>query len=322
MNISILGCGRWASFHAWYQSKILNNSTLVWGLGDSQTFKDISTTRKNDYLTLPDSVEFTADLASAINFSDYIIISISAQAMPEFSREIAKHKPMNKTFVLCMKGIIDSTGERLSEVLSREINESNKITVWVGPGHVQEFIKGNPNIMLVDGTDEKSVDDVISKFKSKLIRFYKGDDLIGAEIGAAAKNVVGIIAGILDGANRTSLKGALMARGIYEVARLIVALGGKMLTAYGVSHLGDFEATLFSKNSQNRRYGESFYKGVRCDYLAEGIATSKALHLLATQHKVEMPISNLCYQILHEGKDIQEGFRELFERDNVKEFRF
>ncbi|MDR0461871.1 MAG: glycerol-3-phosphate dehydrogenase [Christensenellaceae bacterium] len=321
MNIAILGCGRWASFHAWYQSKVLGNSTLVWGL-DSPMYRDLSKTHKNEYLKLPKDVKFTSDLKVALDFADYVIISISAQAMPEFSANIAKLNPENKTFILCMKGVIDATGDRLTEVLSREVDKSNKIAIWVGPGHVQELVKGQPNIMLIDSRDPEITHDIIEKFKSKLIRFYHGDDLVGAEIGAAAKNVIGIIAGILDGANLTSLKGALMARGIYEVARLIVAMGGKTLTAYGISHLGDFQATLFSENSHNRSYGEKLYKGEREEHLAEGVATSKALELLAKKYKVEMPICHLCYQICYEGKDVDQGFHELFERDNVKEFRF
>jgi len=321
MKIAILGCGRWASFHAWYQSTILKNDVLVWGIDDA-CYKSLSTTRKNNYLTLPKSVNFTTDLRAALKFSDHIVISISAQAMPEFSKRIKEIAPKKKTFILCMKGLIDETGERLSVVLSREIDKSNKVVVWVGPGHTQEFVKGQPNIMLIDGQDEKAVEDVIARFKSSLIRLYKGEDLLGAEVGAAAKNVIGIVAGILDGANLTSLKGALMARGIYEVAKLIVAMGGKQMTAYGISHLGDFQATLFSECSHNRRYGEKFIKGEHEEHLAEGVATSKALNFLAKKHNVDMPICRSCYEILHEGRTLQDCFREIFERENIREFRF
>jgi len=324
MKVTILGCGRWASFHAWYQAKVLGNDVLVWGLDDAM-FREISTTRKNEYITLPKQVQFTSNLQTAIDNAEYIIISISAQAMPQFSRDIAKCKPRKKTFVLCMKGIIDCTGERLSVVLRREIDKTNKITVWVGPGHVQDFTTGQPNIMLIDGCDPDAVIDVTTKFKSNLIRLYQGDDLLGAEVGAAAKNVLGIMAGMLDGAGMESLKGALMARGIYEVAKLIVAMGGKKITAYGISHLGDFQATLFSVNSHNRKYGEDYYKASQhhaCTHVAEGVATAKAMHLLATKYKVEMPICKLCYEILHKGKNPNEGMKQLFERDNVKEFRF
>ena len=321
-KITILGCGRWASFHAWYQSTVLKNKVLVWGRRDG-FYEEIASTHKNQYVTLPKSVEFTNDLDAAIKFSKYIIISISAQAMPEFSAEIAKCNPQNRVFILAMKGIIDQTGERLSEVLKSHIDASNDITVWVGPGHVQDFVAGQPNIMIIDGYDAKVVDDVANKFKSKLARLYQGDDLIGVEIGAAAKNVIGIMAGICDGAGLNSLKGALMARGVYEVAKLIVAMGGKQLTAYGMSHLGDYEATLFSKNGHNRLYGEKLYKGEATDgFLAEGVPTTKAIYDLAKKYNVEMPICGLCYQILYEKKDPDEGLVELLTRGHAREFRF
>ena len=341
MKVTILGCGRWASFHAWYQSTVLHNDVLVCGQASSPHYIGLSATRKNEYLELPAAVSFTSDLKTALQHARYIIISISAQGMPSFSKEIAEQKPKNKTFVLCMKGIIDETGQRLSEVLSAEIGKSNRIVGWVGPGHAQELSKGMPNIMVIDGTDRAAVADVIAKFKSKLIRLYEGDDIIGVEIGAAAKNVLGITAGMLDGAGLTSLKGALMARGVYEVANLIVAMGGSKMTAYGISHLGDFEATLFSQNSHNRAYGENLYKerkrakasnspsqgeGVARSAgvvgLAEGIATAKALKLLAKRYNVDMPICDICYRVLYENMDPDKALAELFARGTKKEFRF
>ncbi|MCL2228479.1 MAG: glycerol-3-phosphate dehydrogenase, partial [Firmicutes bacterium] len=210
MKVTILGCGRWASFHAWYQAEVLKNEVLIWGL-EGEPFASLARTRKNDYLKLPKTVTFTNDLGEALGFSNYIIVAIAAQAMPAFSKQISEGKPKGKTFVLCMKGIIDKTGERLSVVLSREVDKSNNVVIWVGPGHVQEFVGGQPNLMLIAGENQKAVEDVICKFKSHLIRLYEGDDLIGAEVGAAAKNVLGIMAGILDGAHLESLKGALMA---------------------------------------------------------------------------------------------------------------
>lgn len=323
MKVAVLGCGRWASFNAWYQSNILKNDTLMYGRADSEHYQGLSKTRKNAYLKLPKAVKFTDNLKKALDFADHIIIAISAQGMKELSEEISTFDPTGKFFILCMKGIIDDTGERLSEVLAKHIDtKSNKIVAWVGPGHAQELSAGKPNVMLIASEDQIAAAHIRNAFKSKLIRFYESDDLIGAEIGAAAKNVLGIIAGLLDGAELSSLKGALMARGVYEVAKLIVAMGGNHLTAYGISHLGDFEATLFSQNSHNRRFGEMLYRGEKSEYLAEGVSTSKAIHLLAQKHNVEMPISELCYQIVHENKDTNEGLKELFERDFAKEFRF
>ena len=149
-----------------------------------------------------------------------------------------------------MKGIEISTGRRLSQIVSDGLEGNNNVAVWLGPGHVEEFYRGVPNCMVIDSTKEIVKDMLIRDFYSDLIRFYYGTDLIGNEIGAAAKNVIGIAAGMLDGLDLSSLKGALMSRGTSEIAKLIVAMGGKASTVYGLCHLGDYEATLFSEHSK------------------------------------------------------------------------
>lgn len=120
-----------------------------------------------------------------------------------------------------MKGLEIGTGCRLSEIARAGVDASNRVAVWLGPGHVQEFYRGIPNCMVIDSDDVETKQRLVQAFSSDLIRFYYGTDLIGNEVGAAAKNVVGIAAGMLDGKGLSSLKGALMSRGTREVARLI-----------------------------------------------------------------------------------------------------
>ena len=143
--------------------------------------------------------------------------------------------------------------------------------------------------------------------------------MLGIEIGAAAKNVVGIAAGMLDGLNCTSLKGALMARGTAELSRLVSALGGDKMTVYGLSHLGDYQATLFADYSNNRRFGESFVTGKNFDKLAEGVETVAALMKLSESTGVELPISQAVYKILYENQNPQEQLTELFLRSTKSE---
>ena len=200
------------------------------------------------------------------------------------------------------------------------VDHSNKVAVWLGPGHVQEFCRGIPNCMVIDSTDELVKDELIRSFSSDLIRFYYGTDLIGNEIGGAAKNVIGIAAGILDGLDMSSLKGALMARGTREIARLIAAMGGEESSAYGLCHLGDYEATLFSKHSQNRAYGESVVMKTGYKKLAEGYYTVKALCNLGKSYGVELPICEAVYAVLYEDVDVREAFGKLFQRSLKNEF--
>ena len=270
MNVTVLGSGRWGTFLAVYHSR--KNDVVLWGLEGSPDYAELIEKRKNSYLELPDNLVLEPDLEKALRHADYIVISISAQHLREFCERINKYNVHGKTFILCMKGIESETGERLSTIVKDTIKQYVNICVWVGPGHVQDFMAGIPNCMVVDSEDKDVINDVVTKFSSDLIRLYLGDDIIGTEIGAAAKNVIGIAAGMLDGAGLSSLKGALMARGAREVSRLIKAMGGNELSAYGLSHLGDYEATLFSLHSQNRMFGEKFITKQPYSKLAEGAA--------------------------------------------------
>jgi len=219
-----------------------------------------------------------------------------------------------------MKGLEIGTGCRLTEVVRQELGESQPVAVWVGPGHVQEFTRGVPNCMVIDSADETLKTWLVDALSGELIRFYYGRDLIGSEIGAASKNVVGIAAGVLDGLGLSTLKGALMSRGTREVARLIKALGGNELSAYGLCHLGDYEATVFSPYSHNRRFGECVATGQPYTELAEGYYTVKALMELETRTSVELPISRAIYQVLYENADVRETLDGLFRRSLKMEF--
>ena len=317
-NIIVVGCGRWGSLITWYLDKVGHNVSL-YGRKTSKNMQRFIEERKNDLLSLKESVELTTSLDSILD-KEIIIISIDSQGLQSFMDEIKGYNLKNKIFVLCMKGIEISTGRRLTEVLEDNLDSSNKIAVWLGPGHVEEFYRGIPNCMVIDSNDSETKKELVNEFSSELIRFYYGNDLIGNEIGAASKNVIGIAAGMLDGYHLSSLKGALMARGTREVSRLIKAMGGNELSAYGLCHLGDYEATVFSKYSHNRMFGESFVNGDKYDKLAEGYYTVKALMNLADKYNVELPICKGVYDILYEKKEPRKTLEELFSRNLKTEF--
>ena len=321
MNITLLGCGRWGSFIAWYMDAIKHNNVMVWGRENDPLLDTLIKTRKNEYVEFPESITLTHDLSQAINHSDVIIISISSQAVRDLMINVSKIPTYkNKTFVLCMKGIENSTGSRLSEVLIDAGVSPNNIAVWVGPGHIQEFTRMVPNCMIIDSYNQDLAQNLVEKFSSSLIRFYIGNDIIGSEIGAAAKNVMGIGAGMLDGLGYSVLKGALMARGAYEVAQLIKAKGGNELSAYGLCHLGDYEATLFSPHSHNRKFGEMFVKNEPFTKLAEGVATTSAMLKMANELNIELPITQSIFNILNHKATAQQILDQLFSRENKKEF--
>ena len=317
-NVFVIGCGRWGTFIAWYLDKIGHRVSL-YGREQSANMQELLQNRKNQYLSLSETLHLTTTYEE-VNKADYIIISVGAQKLQEVVSKLAARGIQNKTVVLCMKGIEIETGRRLSQVASDALDHSNHIAVWLGPGHVQEFYRGIPNCMVIDSNDELVKDEAIRSFSSELIRFYYGTDLIGNEIGAAAKNVIGIAAGMLEGLDLSSLKGALMARGTSEIARLIVAMGGNAGTVYGLCHLGDYEATLFSEHSHNLSFGKSIVQGKSYDGLAEGYYTVKAIRKLGKAYGVELPICEAVYQIAHEGKEPKSILKNLFERSLKNEF--
>lgn len=319
MNISVLGCGRWGSCIAWYLNKIGHN-VISYGRKTSSAFKAFNETRTNGLVTFPEEIHLTSDVKKAIDSSETIVISIASQSLRDLMTEISVFDLSNKTFILCMKGIEISTGKLLHEVVEEYIPETSSVAVWVGPGHVQEFVQGNPNCMVIDSKDRALTERLVKAFSSDLIRFYYGTDLTGTEIGAAVKNVMGIAAGVLDGLNRTSLKGALMSRSTFEVARLIKAMGGNPFSAFGLCHLGDFEATVFSEHSHNRKFGESLITGEKFDGLAEGYYTVKAVMKLSEDYNVELPICATVYDVLYNGKAPKEALQNLFKRSLKEEF--
>lgn len=320
MKFSVLGSGRWGSFIAWYLNKI-GNDVVLWGLPDDKDINNLINTRKNNYVSFPDSIKLSTNLNETLTASDYIVISISSQGLRNLMQNVKQIEGyQTKKYILCMKGIEKNTGARLSTILTNNGVSQDNIAVWVGPGHIQAFVAGVPSVMLIDSYNEDYSKFLAVNLKSDLIRFYQGHDIIGSEIGAASKNVIGLAAGLLDGMGYSTLKGGLMARGAREISRLIEACGGNPMSAYGLCHLGDYEATLFSEFSHNRKWGECFAKNMPFDKLAEGVDTSSALLTLAEQVGVELPITQTVFDVIHQKITKEDALKKLFERDNLSEF--
>jgi glycerol-3-phosphate dehydrogenase (NAD(P)+) len=321
LTATVIGCGRWGSLIAWYLAGKKGYRVTLYGRPESAHMQRFLAERRNDLLTLPDSVRLSTDLRVCAEADNQVIlISVGAQSLRALMQSLRPLGLHDVTVVLCMKGIEASTGLRLSQVAAEALDPSVKIAVWVGPGHVQEFYAGVPNCMVIDSQDEATKRWLVDAFSSDLIRFYYGEDLIGSEIGAAAKNVIGIAAGMLDGKHLSTLKGALMSRGTREIARLIQAMGGSELSAYGLCHLGDYEATVFSKYSHNRAFGEAFITGQPYGALAEGYETVRALVLLGERYGIDLPICRAVYRILYDHADADAQLQALFGRSIKTEF--
>jgi glycerol-3-phosphate dehydrogenase (NAD(P)+) len=310
---TVIGSGRWGTFLAWYSANC-GHKTMLYSRPSSQRFKELKAIRKNEYLELPDEVELSDDINKALAHSDFLLIAISSQALNGFCEQLPPELLAGKTMVLCMKGLEQKTGARLTRVVQRETKGACKVAVWLGPGHVQDFVQGIPNCMVIDSENPETTKALIEMYSSPLIRLYIGQDLIGNEVGAATKNVIGLAAGMLDGLELSALKGALMSRGSREISRLIRAMGGDEQTVYGLAHLGDYQATLFSEHSNNRAFGEKFVTNKKFEGLAEGVPTLNAVIQLAKSHDVDLPICKALHNILNVGHDPRTVLKELLLR--------
>ena len=318
MRITVIGYGRWGSLIAWYLDRLGHEVTL-YGRPGSAHMQRFLQTRSNDLLTLGANVRLSTSI-DCVQDAETLIISINSQGLRALMEELSPLGLCGKNVVLCMKGIEIATGKRLSQVAEECLDPSNRVAVWLGPGHVQEFYAGVPNCMVIDSRHEQTKHRLVDAFSGDLIRFYYGSDLIGNEIGAAAKNVIGIAAGFLDGMQLSTLKGALMSRGTREISRLIEAMGGNPFSAYGLCHLGDYEATVFSPYSHNRSFGECFIRGEAFQSLAEGYYTAEALKRMAETHGIELPICETVWRVLYEKADFKIEMNALFQRDLKQEF--
>lgn len=318
MNVFVMGCGRWGSFIAWYLNKIGKRVTL-YGRPESNRMQRIMAERTNGLLDFPPSIELSTDLSKALD-ADVIAVSVGAQNLRAAAHELNELGLRDKVLLLCMKGLEISTSKRLSVVAHEELHPSNKTAVWLGPGHVQDFKNDIPSYMVIDSDDDELKKQLADEFSSRLIHLYYGSDMLGNEIGAAIKNVIGLAAGGLDAMNMSALKGALTSRGTYEVSLLIKAMGGDPMSAYGLCHLGDYAATVFSEYSHNRQFGEAYMRGLPYDGLAEGYYTAPAVVKLAQEYNVKMPICEAVYGILYKGLDPKAALESLLARQYKLEY--
>lgn len=319
-QISVIGSGRWGTFLAWYAANYCHmDSVKIYSKPDAPDFIELKQTRKNPYLSLTDNMHLYENIADVLD-SDLVIISIGSQHVRSLARELNGYNISGKTFLLAMKGLEEPNAKILSTVMREEITQPIHIATLGGPGHVQDYMKKVPSCAVIDSDEDIIKERVVATLQSELIRFYYGADFIGNQIGAALKNVIGIAAGILDGLEWYGLKGALMARAPVEVGRFIKHFGGNPMTAYGLSHLGDYEATLFSRHSHNRMFGELLAKGESFGKLAEGYYTLKAVKNIADKENINMPICQALYQAVYEGSDVKQTIRAMFNRDLKQEF--
>ncbi len=235
----------------------------------------------------------------------------------------------NKTapVVSATKGIENNTLLRPSKIIRETLGKNHQVAVLSGPSHAEEVARKLPTTVVLGGTDAKTLDALQDLFTTDTFRVYTNTDMIGVELGGALKNVIAIAAGMSDGIGYgDNSKSALLTRGLVEMARLGVKLGGRRQTFFGLAGLGDLMTTCFSPYSRNRAVGESVGRGKRLEEILsssemvpEGVWTVRSVMALAKKHKVEMPITEQLYKVLFEGLRPETGVKMLMGRKSKSE---
>lgn len=275
---------------------------------------------------VPDKVEFTNDIAFAVKDADVVVLAVPSQTTRQNCRTLSKLILKDTIVVTCSKGIEDGTCKLLSEIMQEELPENN-VAVLSGPSHAEEIGRDIPTTVVAASEMLEVAKFLQDLFMTPNFRVYTNTDVIGVELGGALKNIIALCAGISDGLGfGDNTKAALMTRGIAEISRLGVAMGGNADTFAGLTGVGDLIVTCTSMHSRNRRAGILIGQGKsvqealdEVNMVVEGVATTKPAYELAKRLGVSMPITNQAYSILFEGKDPRYAVVDLMTRDKKTE---
>ncbi len=275
-------------------------------------------------IVMPKSVNFTTDI-SCVKGKDIVLIGIPSKFVRSVCESCKEYLDKDTIVVSTSKGLEDESLKRMSEVVA-EVFPNNKIVVLTGPSHAEELGKGIPTAVTVSCEDMEAAEYIQKCFSDNVLRLYVNDDVIGCEIGGAIKNVIALCCGVSDGLGLgDNTKAALMTRGLNELMRLGVAMGGKADTFYGLAGVGDLIVTCTSVHSRNYRAGVLIGQGtlpdeaVRMIGTVEGYACANAALELSKKYNVDMPITREINNILFEGKKPSDVIDTLMRRPHGKE---
>lgn len=296
---------------------------------DKKVVDEINIKRTNEKymkdLIIPENVTAFDDISEAIEGADYIVLSVPSHVIRSMCRAIKGKVPKNVPIISIAKGIEEDSDKRLSVVIKEEVD--NPVVVLSGPSHAEEIAAKVPTTLVSTSEDMKYAFDVQDLFMTPNLRIYTNDDIVGVEIGGAVKNIIALAAGILDGLGYgDNTKAALMTRGMKEISRIGIALGGRAETFYGLTGMGDLIVTCTSMHSRNRRAGLLIGKGKSVNealnevgMVVEGVKACRAFYQLKEKMGISMPITDGLYKGLFENKNPKEIIDNLMIRDKKSE---
>ena len=324
MKVTVIGAGSWGIALA----KLLHdngNEVAVWSaLSDEIEMlnREHEHVDKLKGVKLPEDMIFTTDLKAACENAGILVMAVPSVFVRSTAKTLKEYYKNDQIIVNVAKGIEESTLDTMTDIISEEIPGCT-FAVLSGPSHAEEVGRGIPTTIVVGAKKREVAEKVQEVFMSPVFRVYTSPDVLGIEIGAALKNVIALAAGMADGYGLgDNAKAALITRGIAEISRLGMAMGGKFESFAGLSGIGDLVVTCASMHSRNRRAGILIGQGKSMQeamdevkMVVEGVYSAKAALALARQYDVDMPIVQGVNEILFEGKSVEEGITELMIRE-------
>lgn len=296
---------------------------------DEDVINDINLNKRNSRylkdLIIPNNVKAYSNLEEAIESVDYLFFAVPSHVIRSVAKSLNGKINKNTILVSIAKGIEEGSDKRLSQVIEEELE--NPVVILSGPSHAEEIALELPTTVVVSSRNMKYAEKVQDLLMTSTFRVYTNDDIIGIEIGGAIKNVIALAAGIIDGLGYgDNTKAALMTRGMTEISRVGVALGGKAETFYGLTGMGDLIVTCTSMHSRNRRAGILIGQGKSVDeatkeigMVVEGVKACRAFYELKEKIDVSTPITDALYDALFNGVNPREAINNLMMRKKKNE---
>jgi len=325
-NIAIIGSGTWGVALAIHLSR-MGNKIKIWSFSEEEA-NTLNTERKCKFLpeaVIDENITCYTDMKTVIDGSDIILHVTPSKFVRETIKKYEKYVT-NQPVIMCSKGFEAETLCTLSQVIEQEM-PNVKYGIFSGPSHAEEVSLGIPTAIVIASKDVEIQDMVQQLFMNEKMRVYTSDDVTGVELGGALKNIIAFCAGIATEINLgDNTFAALVSRGLVEITRLGMAMGGRHDTFYGLSGLGDLIVTCMSEHSRNRRAGRLIGKGYTIEeakkeigMVIESIDNIEVAYKLSKKYNIEMPIVNAVYDILYNGLEPSKAVTILMTRDKKSE---
>ena len=328
--VAVLGAGSWGTALAALLAR-KGHAVTVWGRDAviaSAIDRDHENPRYLPGIVLPDSLKATTDLAAALEGAAWVLVATPSHAFAETLRKLAPLRPEGAGVAWATKGFEPGSGRFLHEVAAEILGDGVPLAVVTGPSFAKEVAEGLPTALTVHSDDATFAQQVAEAMHGPAFRAYTGDDMVGAELGGAMKNVLAVATGVADGMQLgLNARAGLITRGLNEMLRLAAAIGAKPETLMGLAGLGDLVLTTTGDLSRNRRLGLALGRGQSIEeavreigQVVESIQTADEVMRQGERHGVELPISAAVRQVLHGEITPAEGVKQLLAREQKAEY--